>query len=201
MLRRALVSLGAAVVLAAGFATAGQLQLTRSDADSLQKKLDLITRHSMVRVERSAVRSTTISEQEVNAYLRYHAREEIPVGVVDPYIWILGDGRVAGTATVDLDAVRKQRERGWLDPAGYVTGRVPVRATGILKTENGTGRFYLESAEVAGITVPKTFLQEIVGYYSRTPEQPQGISLDAPFALPAAIREVKVGKGSAQIVQ
>jgi hypothetical protein len=199
--RRAALSVVILTLLAAGLAAAGQLQLTRRDADNLQKKLDLITRHSLVRVERSAVRATTVSEQEVNAYLRYHAREELPVGLMDPYIWILGDGRLAGTAVVDLDAVRKQKERGWLDAAGYLTGRVPVRATGILKTQDGTGRFYLESAEIAGITVPKTVLQEIVSYYSRTPQQPQGVSLDAPFALPAAIREVRVDKGTAQIVQ
>lgn len=201
MLRRVTLAALAAIVLATGLAIAGQLQLTRRDADSLQKKLDLIARHSAVPVSRGALRSTKISEQEVNAYLQFQGREVLPVGVVEPYIWILGDGRLAGRALVDLDAVRKQKERGWTDLAGYLTGRVPVRATGTLKTENGSGRLFLETAEIAGISVPKSVLQEIVSYYSRTPEQPNGVALDAPFALPAAIREVKVGKGEAVIVQ
>jgi hypothetical protein len=44
-------------------------------------------------------------------------------------------------------------------------------------------------------------LQEIVSYYSRTAENPSGISLDDPFALPARIREIQVERGQAIIVQ
>ncbi|HSL21683.1 MAG TPA: hypothetical protein VK886_09115 [Vicinamibacterales bacterium] len=195
-----LVVLAALLAAAAAWA-AEQIQLTRRDADSLQYKLALINRNAMIRAQRPAARSTTISEREVNSYLRYHAREEIPVGVVEPYIWILGNGRVTGRAIVDLDAVRTERKRGWTDPAGYLTGRLPVQATGILKTQNGVGRLQLEAAEVAGVSIPPGVLQEIVSYYTRTPEQPNGVSLDAPFELPAAIREVKVARGEAIIVQ
>lgn len=190
-----------AVAAAAAAWAAEQIQLTRRDADSLQSKLTVINRNAMVPARRPAARATTISEREVNSYLRYHAREEIPVGVVEPYIWIVGDGRVTGRAIVDLDAVRTQKKRGWTDPAGYLTGRLPVQATGLLKTQNGVGRLQLEAAEVAGISVPPSVLQEIVSYYTRTPEQPNGVSIDAPFELPAAIREVKVARGQAIIVQ
>ena len=55
---------------------------------------------------------------------------------------------------------------------------------------------------VAACTIPKVLLQEIVGYYSRTPEKPAGINLDDPFALPARIREIQVGPArQAMIVQ
>jgi hypothetical protein len=76
-----------------------------------------------------------------------------------------------------------------------------VTATGVLKTSNGIGRFQLESAAVGGIPVPKILLQEIVSYYSRTPDKPSGIGLDDPFALPARIREIQVERGQAIIVQ
>ena len=49
--------------------------------------------------------------------------------------------------------------------------------------------------------VPKSFLQELVSYYSRTPKNPQGVSLDDPFALPASIRQIDVGAGQAVVVQ
>ena len=126
---------------------------------------------------------------------------QIPVGIVDPTINALGDGRVGGRAVVDLDAVRKQKQRGWLDPMGYLTGRLPITATGRLTTKEGVGQFTLESAEVSGVTIPKTVLQELLSYYSRTAENPAGIDMDDPFQLPAAIREIKVGQGNATIVQ
>ena len=63
------------------------------------------------------------------------------------------------------------------------------------------GRFQLESAAVGGMPIPKLVLQEIVGYYSRTPQNPSGINLDDPFALPARIREIQVQRGQAIVVQ
>ena len=53
-------------------------------------------------------RKTTVTENEVNAYLSFDAQEQLPAGVVDPAIAIVGPGRVSGRAVVDLDAVRKR---------------------------------------------------------------------------------------------
>jgi hypothetical protein len=124
------------------------------------------------------------------------------VGVVDPTVTIVGPGRLSGRAVVDLDAVRKQKApTSLLDPMNYLMGRLAVSAVGTLKTADGVGRFALESASVGSVPIPKILLQEIVSYYSRTPEKPGGISLDDPFALPARIREIQVERGQAIIVQ
>ena len=66
---------------------------------------------------------------------------------------------------------------------------------------NGVGRFELQSATVGALPVPKLLLQEIVGYYSKSPSNPGGISLDDQFVLPARIREIQVERGQAIIVQ
>ena len=154
------------------------------------------------RPDRGEPRRTTVTENEVNAYLALDAREELPPGVVDPVVTILGTGRVSGRAIVDLDAVRKQKKpTSMLDPANYLMGRVPITATGVLSTSNGLGRFQLESATVGGVPVPKMMLQEIVSYYSRTPQNPSGINIDDPFPLPARIREIQVERGQAVVVQ
>ena len=145
--------------------------------------------------------STPLSDAEVNSYLKYNAGSQVPTGIVDPVLNALGEGRVSGRATVDLDAVRTQKKRGWLDPLGYLTGRLPVTASGVLTTKDGKGQFVLQSAEISGITVPKSVLQELLSYYSRTPENPAGIDMDAPFELPARIREIKVGTGTSTVVQ
>ena len=84
-----------------------------------------------------------------------------------------------------------------MDPMNLATGRLPVTATGLLTTSNGVGRFQLESASLGPVPIPKVLLQEIVGFYSRTPENPAGIGLDDPFALPARIREIQVEPGRA----
>ena len=126
----------------------------------------------------------------------------ISASVVEPYVTIIGGGRVSGRAVVDLDAVRRQKNpTSLLDPMNYLMGRLPVTATGVLRTTNGVGRFELESAAVSRVPVPKLFLQEIVSYYSRTPQNPAGINIDDPFQLPARIREIQVARGQAIIVQ
>jgi hypothetical protein len=115
---------------------------------------------------------------------------------------IIGNGRVAGEATVDLDAISKRRASGGtFDPWSLVGGRLPVTVTGILHTRDGRGRFELQSAELSGIPVPKTLLQELVSYYSKSADRPDGVRLDDAFALPANIRQIEVGSGQAVVVQ
>jgi hypothetical protein len=148
-----------------------------------------------------AGQTTQFTDDELNSYLRFQAQDQIPQGIVEPTLNALGDGRVGGRVTVDLDAVRKQKPRGWLDPMGYLTGRLPVTATGTLTTKDGVGRFGLDSAEISGITVPKSLIQELLTHYSRTAEKPAGINMDDPFELPSRIKEIKVGKAQSTIVQ
>jgi len=173
---------------------------TRRYATQLKQKIAAITAHAGKPA--GPPLRTTVTEGEVNSYIVYEAREQLPTGVVDPYVTILGSGRVSGRAIVDLDAVRKQKNpTSLLDPMNYLMGKLPVTATGVLKTSDGVGRFELESAAISRVPVPKILLQEIVSYYSRTAENPAGISLDDPFALPARIREIQVQRGQAIIVQ
>ena len=62
-------------------------------------------------------------------------------------------------------------------------------------------QFNLEAAEISGVTIPKTVLQELLSYYSRTKDNPNGINMDDPFELPSRIREIRVGKATSTIVQ
>src|SRR5258708_1321802 len=159
------------------------VRTSKRDAATLKQKVATINAHA----ERpgKAARRTIVTESEVNSYLVYDGREQIPMGVVEPSIAVLGTGRLSGRAVVDLDAVRKQKApTSLLDPMNYLMGRLAVTAVGTLKTANGVGHFELESSSVGSVPVPKILLQEIIGYYSRTREKPAGISLDDPFPLP-----------------
>jgi hypothetical protein len=199
-LRAAVLAFG----LVATAQSAADQRFTRQDADRCQGKLGRITSFATepkARARSAAAQTTQLTDTELNSYLRYHLKDQVPVGVVDPTLNAVGDGRVKGGAVIDLDAVRKQKERGWTDPLSYMTGRLPLTASGLLITQNGVGRFQLESAEISGISIPKSLVQELLSYYSRTKENPSGISLDAPFDLPAGIKEIRVGKGEAMVVQ
>jgi hypothetical protein len=189
------VSLGelAIVALVAGPAP------SRADAESLKRKVTSITDFSARPT--AEPHRTTVTEDEVNAFLALDAGDQLPAGVVEPAVTIIGTGRVSCRAKVDLDAVRKQKPRGLLDPLSYATGRVQLTATGVLTTSNGVGMVDLQSATLGPLPIPKVILQEIVSFYSRTPDHPSGIDLDAPFALPARIREIQVQVGRAVVVQ
>jgi hypothetical protein len=211
------------VVFALGLALSVQLaseeRFTKQDADRFQSKLGRITafantpnpkaanpqastgRTTASTASAAAQQTTQLTDTELNAYLRFHLKDQVPVGIVEPTLNALGDGRVKGGAVIDLDAVRKQRKRGWTDPLSYLTGQMPLTASGVLVTQNGIGRFQLESAEISGISIPKSLVQELLSYYSRTPENPSGIGIDDPFELPARIKEIRVGKGEALVVQ
>jgi len=173
--------------------------LSKQDAARFQTKLQTIQKNALIPAK--TTRTIQLTDNEINAYLKFLAGAEVPVGIVDPVLHAAGKGVVTGTATVDLDAVRTQKKRGWTDPMGYLTGRLPVTAAGTLTTRNGVGTFALTSAEISGVTIPKSLLQELLSYYSKTPQNPSGIDMDDPFQLPAAIKEIKVGQGNATIVQ
>jgi hypothetical protein len=178
----------------------GDVRTSKKDAALLKQKVATITSHGEKAV--TEPRKTILTESEVNSYLEFDAKEQLPAGVVEPWVTALGPGRVSGRAVVDLDAVRKSKNpTSLLDPMNYLFGRLPVTATGTLTTSNGVGRFALESASAGSIPIPKMLLQEIISHYSRTAENPSGLSLDDPFALPARIREIQVERGQAIIVQ
>jgi len=192
-----------AVSLAAVAPALAWQRLNKQDSDRFEAKLTRIVALGNQKQARAATApvTTPISDAEINAYFEYGAKAQVPSGIVEPRLNALGEGRGGGQATVDLDAVRKQKQRGWLDPMSYLTGSLPLTASGLLITKDGVGRFQLESAQISGVSVPRSLLQELLAYYSRTPERPAGISMDDPFELPARIREIQVQRGQANIVQ
>lgn len=192
----------ALILLSAVPGIAAQQALSVEEAESLRQKLQLI-------VDRGAADSapgarplvTSVSEREVNAYFRFAPSGELPVGLVNPTIAIFERGRVSVRANIDLDALRKSKPRGTLDPLAYVSGIVEAVIAGTLEATRGRGKFVLESATLAGVAVPESIVGELVTYLTRTADNPAGISLNEPFALPARIQQIRTGAGQATIVQ
>jgi hypothetical protein len=194
-----------AVVVAAFCATAvlPAQDASRADAASMRKKLEAI----ILRGEgagpprKSPPLRTALSEREVNAYFQVDGPQFLPAGVLAPRFVIDRGGHVSVTAVVKLDDALQTKKRSWLDPLAWASGSYEVSATGTLQAQNGLGRLTLEKATLGGVPVPISVLQQVVSYYSRTPEAPEGFSLDKPFELPARIQSVETDRGRALIVQ
>jgi len=170
-------------------------------ADAFAEKVAVIRRHGDLG-ERAGARRTAVTQDELNSWFAFKAKPLLPNGVMQPEVTIVGQGRLAGQAIVDLEAVAKRRSTGGVfDPWALLGGRVPVKVTGVLHTRDGLARLEVESAEISGVPVPPTLLQELLSFYSRSPERPAGVRLDDTFALPANIRQIEVGQGQAVVVQ
>lgn len=182
-------------------ATVQAATLSKQQADLFSRKVQQIVVQGD-RVQQPGTKRTPVTETELNSWFAYSAKPLLPSGVAEPRVTLVGNGKVAGQAIVDLDAIAKRKQSGGtFDVWNLVGGKVPVNVLGTLKTKEGVGSFQLESADVSGLPLPKTFLQELVSYYSRTPSHPQGVKLDDPFELPASIRQIDVSAGQAVIVQ
>ena len=175
--------------------------ISQQQADLFAQKVAQIVGQAD-RVQKPGTRRTSVSETEVNSWFAYSSAPLLPSGVTEPRVTMVGNGKLAGKALVDLDAIAKKKQSGGtFDLWNLVGGKVPINVTGTLRTKDGQGNFLLESADISGLPVPKTFLQELVSYYSRTPNNPRGVNLEDPFVLPASIRQIDVGAGQAVIVQ
>ncbi len=180
--------------------------VSEQQADAFSQKMAIVKKQgititgSEVRIERPE--RTPVTESELNSWFAYRSGEVMPAGVSEPRVTLVGNGKVKAAATVDLEAIAKQRSSGRaLDPWSYLGGRLPVTLSGVLRTENGMGRFDLEEAAVSGIPVPASVLADIVSYYSRTADDPDGVRLNDNFKLPSQIKQIEMGTGQAVIVQ
>ena len=201
MARPVLILAGLGGMLAAVALSASQ-ELTKPEAESMDRKLAAIVERGAKTAPKTAkpVR-TSFTEREANAYFKFFGPEVMPVGVVNPRVVIDQGGKLQARAVVDLDAVRKSRPRSMLDPMNLLFGTVEIFAAGRLQASGGRGTFQLESATLGAVPVPKSLLQELVTYYTRSPELPEGFNLDKPFDLPANIRQVEIQRGAATVVQ
>lgn len=199
MLRRKF-ALAGWVLLGATGALGAASQLTQEQGNSLARKIDNIQQNAAAAPVRA--RTTRVSEGEANSYLAFNVRDKIPRGLTSPQLRMIGEGRVAGRVYVDIDEFKRNRQSGGLmDPFSYISGQVPVTARGVLRTKDGTGEFQLFAAELHGVPLPKPLVQELVSYFSRTPERPNGFHLDEPFQLPAKIRAITINTGESLVVQ
>jgi hypothetical protein len=191
-------------VLAINVPAGAQTPGAKRDSDRMQQTLGAI----MERANTPAVKGktppplrSTFTDTQFNAWLLADGKDNVPVGLVQPVVTFLGADKLTAKAVVDLDAVRKSKPRGMLDPMNLLTGMVPVTLTGTLSGAGGMATFDVQSAQLGTWPLPRGVLQELIAYYSKSTEYPDGITLGKPFALPAAVKALIIAKGTATVVQ
>src|SRR5262245_52532687 len=187
---RATTSLLAALAVGSSLVSAADV-LTPPLADAFSKKIVLVPKKADEKA--SKTRSTAFTQAETNSYLKFQAGDLLPTGLTQPELTMIGQGKVSGKAVIDLDVVRqKQSSGGWFDPTSYLTGKLPVTASGRVVTRDGKGKFELDTAEISGLPIPRSFVAQLVNFFTRTADNPQGSSLDDTFELPANIQRIDV---------
>lgn len=185
------------LVVACGFAgviASAAEQLTPQLGNAFANKVIAVQKHADAGGKKPL--STTFTQTETNSYLKYNATDLLPTGLTEPEVTLVGPNQVAGKAIVDLDVVRQKSSKGgWFDPTSYLTGKLLVTASGKVTTGDGKGRVELERAEVSGIPIPKSFVNQMVNYFTRTADNPKGSTIDDVFDLPAKVRSIDVEQG------
>jgi hypothetical protein len=186
--------------LAIAVSTTAAPQISREQGNSFARKVDEINQNATAKL--ATPKRTLITEPELNSYLAFNIKDKIPRGLTEPHIRFLSDRQLAGRVLVDMDDFKRGRSSGgMLDPLSYISGQVPVTARGVLSTRDGKAQFQLTAAEMNGYPLPKPLVQELVRYFSRTPNNPNGFNIDEPFNLPAKIRDITVSTAEALVVQ
>ena len=119
--------------------------VSRQNADDFAQKVAMIPQQGAEYASARARRHAP-HRDELNSWFVYRAQPVLPVGVSEPQITIVGEGRLAGQAIIDLDAVAKRRSSGAgaFDPLSLLGGKVPVTVSGILHTRDGKARFEVQ---------------------------------------------------------
>jgi hypothetical protein len=197
-------ALALCVALTLGVCATAQTADAKRDNDKMQQSLGAIM--ARANAQPAAGRApaplrTTFTDVQFNAWLLADGKDNVPVGLLQPKVTFLPAGKLSAKAVVDLDAVRKSKSRGMLDPMNLLTGMMPVTLTGSLTGTGGQATFDVESASLGTWPLPRGILQELIAYYSKSPEYPDGITLGKPFPLPAAVKALIIARGTATVVQ
>ncbi len=194
-----LIALVLSTVLSAQAPSAAQ-----RESEKMQQSLAAIVGRSTTPAPKGkplAPLRTSFTDKQFNAWLGEGGKDQLPAGLVGPRVTFDNGGKIAIRAVVDLDAVRKSKERGWLDPLAYLNGFMEISMDATFYGSGGQGTFDVVSATLGNVPVPRVFLQELIAYYSKSTDFPNGILLGKPFPLPAAVRDVSVQRGLATVVQ
>ena len=184
----------AAVVLrtvAAEPVAAAQGEISQHHAAALQRKIDAV-QSAQTGGKENVSRTINVSEVELESFLVYGMRDEIPARV-DAVDVQLTEGAVA--ADTRLTFPSNSTGNPMVDV--LIAGTHSLYLKGKLNALQGRGRFELEEVHVDGIPVPNILIETLIAKYVK-PRYPE-VDLNEPFVMPWNIDSLKITPGKATI--
>src|SRR5262245_2176627 len=191
----ALILTGAFAVLAFRFfaaaPVAAQNDVSERSAKSLQMKIDAIQAAETAK-GRQGTETVEVSESELESYVLYSMRDQIPARV-DSIDVQLTPGAVA--ADTKLTFPSDSTGNPLVD--ALVGGTHTFFIKGKLAASETKGRFELQEVKVDGIPVPLILIETLVEKYVK-PKYPD-VDLKEPFPMPWGMDSLVITQGKATI--
>jgi hypothetical protein len=147
----------------------------------------------------SSMVSTRFSDEEIARVLA--DSNYLPDSVRDIQITLAGDNRFSAFSVIDLDRIEMPSSDDLLNPMNYLQGQLPMVMKAKVYSDAGRGRLEIERVELSGIELPDVLVREMIARYTRSANNPDGWDIDAFYAFPYRIKEVRIDSGEVIVVQ
>ena len=167
--------------------------LSWDQANSLTRKLEAIEKRKLQPGRKP--QTVLFTQGEVNSYLNLSYAERLPKGVRDVEVR-LDRGRMQVKGLVNIDRVKGKVEGGG-GLLSFLSGDVPLEATGKVRGKDGFGVVEWESVFLGGMRLPISALEQMVRSATKTEAEPEGFDIHAPFRLPYSVNGLRLEPGRA----
>jgi hypothetical protein len=148
-----------------------------------------------------SLRPITITDDEVNSYIKYDRPEFLPAGVRDLALHIKPDG-IHGEANVNFDQLKPSQELGNQLGARLLAsvfqGTQHLTALGVLETKDGTGTLAIRDVHIGSTTLSDWLVNWLIQTYV---ESEYKLDLSKPFLLPNHVTRIELGSGKATFIR
>jgi hypothetical protein len=191
------------LLLSTGFVLAPGLARAQSppapswpQANSLTRKLEAIEKRR--KDPRPRPETVLVTEGELNSYLALTMGPKMPPGITGVQVRLERE-RVSALGYVDLDRWGQtlKSSSSSFSLLALLGGQVPIELRARIPTNDGFGTLEWEHIRISSLPVPLRALEELVAAWTRTPGQPGGFDIRAPFRLPYSARRIRLEPGRA----